>query len=326
MRPSKLLWAIPSATFHASRNLVFRRAPRVANALLRLGNVSGRGGAHEGPRAVDYFHGVVSDYEQIATHTGLVPDARSLFRGRRVLELGPGDTRSVALLARLRGARLVEGFDAFDITSRDERYLRGIYEAARYLRLVSQFTPERKRDLCGPALRAAASDRAERRFAEVLAESDGRYAMARLLDLDIATYLTDDINAKVDVAAMAHGLEVRCPFLDTAVVEFAARLPMNALMRARGKHVLRVAMEGLVPASVLWRPKRGFALPLERWMREDLRPMTRDLLQGPRARARGLFDPAAVDAMLARAERERTDADRLWTMLILEAWFREFVD
>jgi SAM-dependent methyltransferase len=128
MRPSKLLWAIPSATFHASRNLVFRRAPRVANALLRLGNVSGRGGAHEGPRAVDYFHGVVSDYEQIATHTGLVPDARSLFRGRRVLELGPGDTRSVALLARLRGARLVEGFDAFDITSRDERYLRGIYE------------------------------------------------------------------------------------------------------------------------------------------------------------------------------------------------------
>ncbi len=128
MRPSKLLWAIPSATFHASRNLVFRRAPRVASALLRLGNVSGRGGAHEGPRAVDYFRGVVSDYEQIAVHTGVVSDAKELFRGRKVLELGPGDTRAVALMAKLRGARQVDGLDAFDITSRDERYLRGIYE------------------------------------------------------------------------------------------------------------------------------------------------------------------------------------------------------
>ncbi len=202
----------------------------------------------------------------------------------------------------------------------------GESEASRYVRLIGQFLPDEKRALYAPALRDAATDRTVRRFAAKLAESDGRYPMARLLDIDFNTYLTDDINAKVDVAAMAHGLEVRCPFLDTAVIEFAARLPMHALMRARGKHVLRVAMDGLVPASVLWRPKRGFALPLERWMREDLRPMTRDLLQGPRARARGLFDPAAVDAMLARAERERTDADRLWTMLILEAWFREFVD
>ncbi len=128
MRPSKLLWAIPSATFHATRNQVFKRAPRVASALLRLGNVSGRGGAHEGPGATDYFRGVVSDYEQIAAHTGVVADAKDLFRNRRVLELGPGDTRAVALMAKLRGARLVEGYDAFDITSRDESYLRGIYE------------------------------------------------------------------------------------------------------------------------------------------------------------------------------------------------------
>ncbi len=199
-------------------------------------------------------------------------------------------------------------------------------EAARYLRLVGQFTPDEKRALYAPAMREAAGDRAVRRFEAILARSDGRYPMARLLDVDFETYLTDDINAKVDIAAMAHALEVRCPFLDTAVVEFAARLPMGALMRARGKHVLRLAMRGLVPDAVLWRAKKGFALPLERWMREDLRPMTRDLLLGARARARGLFDPKAVEALLARAERERTDADRLWTLLILEQWFRAFVD
>lgn len=128
MKPVKLLWAIPSATFHAGRNLVFRHAPGVANALLRLGNVSGRGGPGEGPRAVEYFQGVVSDYEQIAAHAGITAEPKALFRGRTVLELGPGDTRAVALLARQRGAAGFEGLDAFDIQSRDDRYLRTIYE------------------------------------------------------------------------------------------------------------------------------------------------------------------------------------------------------
>lgn len=95
---------------------------------MRLGNVSGRGGAGEGPKAVDYFAGVVDDYEHLAAYTGLLDDRRALFRGRHVLELGPGDTRAVALLAKLRGARSVTGFDAFDITATDEAYLRTIYE------------------------------------------------------------------------------------------------------------------------------------------------------------------------------------------------------
>jgi SAM-dependent methyltransferase len=128
MKPSKLLWAVPSATFHASRNVVFHYAPRLAQQLLRLGNVSGRGGKDEGPKAVDYFTGVVSDYEQIAAFTHITTEGRALFRGRNVLELGPGDTRAVALLARLRGAVRFDGTDAFDITSRDEAYLRSVYE------------------------------------------------------------------------------------------------------------------------------------------------------------------------------------------------------
>jgi asparagine synthase (glutamine-hydrolysing) len=199
-------------------------------------------------------------------------------------------------------------------------------EAARYLHLVGQFNAVEKRALYAPAMQAAMTQRTLQRFETILAESEGRFAMARLLDVDFATYLTDDIHAKVDIATMAHALEVRCPFLDTAVVEFAATLPMNALMRGRGKHILRVAMNDLVPGAILWRAKKGFALPLERWMREDLREMTRDLLLSQRATQRGIFDPKEVSRLLARAERERTDADRLWTLLMLEAWFRAFVD
>src|SRR6185312_8606330 len=117
-------------------------------------------------------------------------------------------------------------------------------EGVRYPYIMCQFTPEEKATLYGPALRAAVSGRGDavaERFARVLAESPRRSRLGRLIDLDFATYLADDINAKVDIAAMAHSLEVRCPFLDTDVVEFAARLPRRMLMRLQGKYLLRKA-------------------------------------------------------------------------------------
>ncbi len=199
-------------------------------------------------------------------------------------------------------------------------------EAARYLRLVSQFTPERKAALVGPALRAAASDRAERRFAEVLGESDGRFAMARLLDLDFATYLTDDINAKVDIASMAHALEVRCPLLDTQVVEFAARLPSHLLMRVRGKYLLRRAVRDLLPWEILHRPKMGFGIPLDHWLRNDLREVVRDTLLDRTARERGLLDPGAVSKLVATLDTSAPETYQVWALLMLELWLREFVD
>jgi asparagine synthase (glutamine-hydrolysing) len=99
---------------------------------------------------------------------------------------------------------------------------------------------------------------------------------------------------------------------------------MRSLFALRGKRVLRDAMRGLVPDATLTRVKRGFALPLERWMRHELRDMTRDLLLSPRARQRGLVDPAAVEALVR--DPRAADADRLWTLLLLEQWHRAFVD
>jgi asparagine synthase (glutamine-hydrolysing) len=164
------------------------------------------------------------------------------------------------------------------------------------------------------------------RFERVLAESRRASRLGRLIDLDWHTYLPDDINAKVDIASMAHALEVRCPFLDTDVVEFAARLPRKMLMQRRGKHLLRAAMRGLVPDAIMNRRKRGFGLPLRRWMKEDLGALTRDVLLDRRARERGLFQPAAVERLIGAVDRERDAPDRLWTLLVLELWFREFID
>jgi len=193
-------------------------------------------------------------------------------------------------------------------------------EAARYARLVGQLGPDEKRALYLEPMRRASGD-VVAELERVLAASRATSAMGRLCDLDFHTYLEGDINAKIDIASMTHALEVRCPFLDTAVIEFAARLPSRMLMRLRGKYLLRRATRRLLPRRTRHRVKQGFALPLERWMRRDLRELTRDVLLDRRARERGLFDPREVERMI-----ETSTPDRVWTLLVLELWFRELID
>lgn len=109
------------------RNLAFKHAPEAANAMMRLTNVSGRGRGRDGDEAITYFEGVAHDYEVIAEKAGLTNEG-SLFSGKRVLELGPGNTQAIALVARAKGAAKFAGWDAFDVLSRDQKYLAAIYE------------------------------------------------------------------------------------------------------------------------------------------------------------------------------------------------------
>ncbi|MFO0629817.1 MAG: asparagine synthase (glutamine-hydrolyzing) [Polyangiales bacterium] len=199
-------------------------------------------------------------------------------------------------------------------------------EAARYALLVTQFSDDEKEDLYEPALRVARTDAVTQRFASVLGESAHRGPMGRVADLDWQTYMVDDINVKVDIASMAHALEVRCPFLDTGVVEFAARLPDAALMRLRGKYLLREAVKELVPPSILRRRKMGFGIPLAHWMKHDLKPLVRETLLGARARTRGLFRADAVARYVDSLDGPAPQTDRVWTLLMLELWYQNFID
>jgi asparagine synthase (glutamine-hydrolysing) len=196
----------------------------------------------------------------------------------------------------------------------------------RYPFIMCQFTLDEKRALRREGAFVAPTDATVARFERILAESRRRSRLGRLIDLDWETYLVDDINTKVDIASMAHALEVRAPFLDTDVVEFAARLPRRMLMRWRGKHLLRRAVRDLVPASVLRRRKRGFGLPLRRWMSKDLAVLTRDVLLDRTARERGLFQPKEVERLVASVGEDYRAPDRVWTLLVLELWFRAFID
>ncbi len=150
----------------------------------------------------------------------------------------------------------------------------------------------------------------------------------RALFVDVQTYLLDDILTKVDKMSMAVSLEARVPLLDHKLVEFAASVPIDLKLRGgRGKYLLRRFLENRIPRDILERPKHGFEAPTGEWLRGPLAPMAADLLLGPRFRSRGIFSPTAVARIWNEHRTGRRDhRHRLWSLLMLELWFRRFID
>lgn len=145
---------------------------------------------------------------------------------------------------------------------------------------------------------------------------------------DLTNYLPDCLMTKTDVASMANSLEVRCPLLDHELVEFAARIPSRWKRDdTGGKLILKEAAAEWLPAEVLAKKKTGFGIPLALWLRTELWETLRGTLTDEVFRRRGLFQPRFV-SMLLRQHREgsRDWSSRLWALLTLELWFREFVD
>jgi asparagine synthase (glutamine-hydrolysing) len=161
-------------------------------------------------------------------------------------------------------------------------------------------------------------------YREVWRGSEGAHPLDRLLDLNLRTYLVDDLLVKADRMSMAHGLEVRSPFLDADLIAYTTRLPPR--LKARGlslKRVLKAAVEDLLPPEILRRGKHGFGVPLDRWFREDLRAYVDGTLGAPDAHARRHVKPAALDRMLAEhASGARNHGHALWTLLTLEVFLR----
>lgn len=145
---------------------------------------------------------------------------------------------------------------------------------------------------------------------------------------DIHTYLPDDLMVKVDVAGMAHGVEPRSPLLDHVLLEWAAALPPSLKM-ARGatKALFKTAMKPYLPRSVLSRPKRGFGVPIDAWFRGPLKELAYDTLLSQSARERGLFRADYVQGLLdEHCGRVHDHHTRLWALLMLELWYRMWID
>lgn len=148
--------------------------------------------------------------------------------------------------------------------------------------------------------------------------------LSKVLALNFNTYLLDDLLVKADRCSMANGLELRSPFLDTALIEFAQGLPDGWRIRGRElKTLLRRAFPDLLPAEIVNRPKMGFGVPLPTWFRTHWRGPTEDLLLSPGARILQWVRPGPIRAALSAHQTGRADhGHAIWALLVLERWLK----
>jgi asparagine synthase (glutamine-hydrolysing) len=145
-----------------------------------------------------------------------------------------------------------------------------------------------------------------------------------LLLADQKLVLSNDMLTKVDMMSMMHGLEVRPPFLDHHVVEFVNALPIHyKIIHSERKIIMKEAFEKQLPPSVFQRPKKGFEVPLEKWLRGDLKPLVKQMLDPERIRAQEIFHAAAVaDLLNDFYNRNRaTHTSLLYSMLVFQVWY-----
>jgi asparagine synthase (glutamine-hydrolysing) len=199
---------------------------------------------------------------------------------------------------------------------------------ARHHIWFGSFNPAEQEMLLTPNVLGATDGDIYREPRLMLNECDSADVVEQMQSLDTRLYLAEDILTKVDRASMAVSLEVRAPFLDPRVAEFAASLPPNYKLRGRKtKYILKRAIDGSLPSFVTRRGKKGFGVPVAEWLKEKLRPLARDLLSPERVRRAGVFNPEYVTKL--QDEHERGVANHrklLWTLLMFELWHESFVE
>jgi len=148
----------------------------------------------------------------------------------------------------------------------------------------------------------------------------------QLLYCDMKLYLEGDILAKVDRASMANSLEVRVPLLNHRLLEFSATLPLHLKLRGlTTKYIMRQALKNRLPPTILQRGKKGFNMPVARWLTGPLLPLADDLFSEARLKKGGLFNATFVRSLLAEhLARKRDNRKLLWTLLAFQLWFEKW--
>jgi asparagine synthase (glutamine-hydrolysing) len=200
-------------------------------------------------------------------------------------------------------------------------------------RLISYFfwlRPQQSLALLHPAVRAelATADLTAPLRDTLTDGVAGSSPLNKMLYLEQKYFLIDHNFNYTDKTSMASGVEVRVPFLDSDLVAFANRLPAEWKYRGReGKWILKEALRGILPDSVLYRSKAGFGAPLRAWLRGPLRPFVEEMLSEPSINRRGLFDAKAVQQLVDADRTGKVDAAyTIFSLICIEIWLRQFVD
>ena len=195
----------------------------------------------------------------------------------------------------------------------------------RYGRTIAFFSDRDKASGYGNAMRERGEGSALDLLEPYFAEAGDLLSGANWADFH--TYLPDDLLVKVDVASMAHGLEARSPLLDHELLEWAARIPTDVRMQGGLKGLFKAAMAPYLPAAILKRRKMGFGIPIDQWFRDELKELAYEVLLSRSARERGLLRPDYVQSLLDQhCSGSHNHHTRLWALLMLELWFRMWID
>ena len=213
---------------------------------------------------------------------------------------------------------------------RARRFLAALHEPAdrRQLRWMGYFTGPLRVRVAGDRLPPSGDREGIARLRDVAERSRATDASELFMACDILMALPGDLLVKMDIATMAASLEARSPLLDHELAEFVAALPARfKLSPFRSKVLLRRAMKGILPEEIIHRRKMGFTAPVGAWLRGPLQPMFRDLVLSGRAEARGHVRREGAEELFDEHVSGRADrTPHLWSLLMLELWFREVVE
>lgn len=246
------------------------------------------------------------------------------FKGVKISQLMPP---VVGRMAKPVVARMPVSADYGNVTRRARRFLEraGEKPVDRYQSWIAVVGEDMLPDLLAPPLQALGTpDQVRRSMRARYAEASALPQLDQILYANIKTYLLDDLHKKVDRMAMAHSLEARSPFMDTALIDYVARIPARYKVGLRHvKPVLRKAFWPTLPEQTWNRRKQGFGVPMQRWFRGDLGTMFVDEVLASDARTAAYLDQAELRRLMkAHQDQTAEHGPRLWSVLMLEKWLR----
>lgn len=203
----------------------------------------------------------------------------------------------------------------------------GLPPHKRYMQWIGVFDDELKESVYSPDfLKSAANNPSDVLFKSTLNDTS-MHVIDRLLKLDTITYLPDDLLVKVDIATMSHGLEARSPLLDHRLMEFVAALPVSFKLRgATKKYILKKVAKQFIPWENIYRPKKGFGVPIGEWFRGELKDILLDNVLDTHFLKIGYFNKKALQGIVTQhMSHKENHSFQLWTLLMFSLWHRKFI-
>lgn len=198
----------------------------------------------------------------------------------------------------------------------------------RYMTYTAYFTNEQKADLYTDQFKENVwQEDTYDLIGSKFDEANTKNKMDQTLYADFSAYLPEDLLVKVDIDSMAVALEGRSPFLDYEMLELTAKIPFNLKIKGFNdkKYILKEALRGFIPDKVMFRPKMGFGVPIERWFRGELKDYAYDILLSEKSIQRKLFKKEEIKKILDSHNSTTVNySPRIWALLTLELWFREY--